>query len=83
MITKFVTLYEPDVPKWSSIENLSDTLNFSGLVSQTGAEYLESNGVSRRFMTEIIEATTRVNYAQVGTLLVVVAQLNSCYAECR
>jgi Prenylcysteine lyase len=77
MKDKFVTLYESDVPTWSSIESLSDALDWSELTSKTGAEYFETNGVSRKFVTEIIEAATRVNYAQVGTLLIVVAQLSS------
>lgn len=69
MTDKFVTLYEPDVPTWSSIESLNEALNWTELVSQTGAEYFQSNGISQKFATEIIEAATRVNYAQVSTLL--------------
>ena len=83
MIDKFVTLYESDVPTWSSIENLSEVLDWSALTSQTGAEYFQSQGVSRKFVTEIIEAATRVNYAQVGTLLTGLAQPNQCHAERR
>ncbi|KAI0252652.1 FAD/NAD(P)-binding domain-containing protein [Lactifluus subvellereus] len=64
MTDKFVTLYEPDAPTWSSIESLNDALNWTVLTSQTGAEYFQSNGVSQQFVTEIIEAATRVNYAQ-------------------
>ncbi|KAH9982199.1 Prenylcysteine lyase-domain-containing protein [Lactifluus volemus] len=64
MIDKFVTLYESDVPSWSSIENLIEVLDLSAMTSQTGAEYFQSHGVSRKLVTEIIEAATRVNYAQ-------------------
>jgi prenylcysteine oxidase / farnesylcysteine lyase len=76
MIDKFVTLYESDVPSWSSIENLIEVLDLSAMTSQTGAEYFQSHGVSRKLVTEIIEAATRVNYAQVGTFLTGLAQPN-------
>jgi prenylcysteine oxidase/farnesylcysteine lyase len=65
MIDKFVGLYEPDALRWSSIEKLNSALNWTELGSQTGAEYFQSHGVSEMFTNEIIEAATRVNYAQV------------------
>jgi Prenylcysteine lyase len=65
MLNKLVTLYEPDVKSWSSIEELNGVLNWTELISQTGAEYFQSHGVSQTFTNEIIEAMTRVNYAQV------------------
>ena len=65
-VNEVVTLYDPDTPHWSSIEELDDALNFTKLVSQTGAKYLQSLGVSHRFIYELLEAATRVNYAQVG-----------------
>jgi hypothetical protein len=65
MIGKFVTLYEPNVKTWTSVEKLNDALNWTELIAQTGAEYFQSHGVSEMFTNEIIEAATRVNYAQV------------------
>ena len=65
-INEIVTLYDPDTPHWSSIEELDGALNFTNLVSRTGAKYLQSHGVSHRFVYELLEAATRVNYAQVG-----------------
>ena len=66
VVNEFVTLYEPDTPHWSSIEELDNALNFTNLVSQTGAKYLQSHGVSHSFTYELVEAATRVDYAQVG-----------------
>lgn len=66
VVGEILTLYEPDTPHWSSIEELDDTLNFTKLVSQTGAEYLQSYGVSERYTYELVEAMTRVDYSQVG-----------------
>ncbi|KAI9512321.1 FAD/NAD(P)-binding domain-containing protein [Russula earlei] len=64
MTAKIVTLYEPEAPTWSSIEELNASFNWTELVSQTGAEYFQSHGVSQTFAEEAIEAGTRVNYAQ-------------------
>ncbi|KAI0271577.1 FAD/NAD-P-binding domain-containing protein [Gloeopeniophorella convolvens] len=64
MTDKFVKLYVPGTPRWSTIEDLSNTFEWNDLISQTGAEYFESHGVSAKFTTEMIEAATRVNYAQ-------------------
>lgn len=66
---KFVTVYEPGAEIWSSIEELSNALNWTHLTSQTGDEYFQSNGVSQMFTNEIIEGATRVNYAQVSDCL--------------
>ena len=85
-IDQVVTLYDPDPPHWSSVEELNGALNFTKLVSQTGAEYLESHGVSHRFTYELVEAANRVNYAQVGPvvcLLWLLGLTNLCYTECR
>ena len=65
MVEVFVTLYESDAPLWSSIEELRKALNWTEIVSLTGAEYFLAHGVSQRLTTEFIEALTRVNYAQV------------------
>jgi len=64
MTDKFVTLYEPDVQTWPSIEELNDALNWTELISQTGSKYFQSHGVSEKLTNEFIEAMTRVNYAQ-------------------
>lgn len=65
MINKMIKLYEPDTPSWSSIEELKDALNWTAQVSQTGAELLQSHGISQKFTYEIVESLSRVNYAQV------------------
>ena len=65
MLDAFVTLYKSDTVRWSSIEELRNALNWTELVSLTATEYFLDHGVSERFITEVIEAGTRVNYAQV------------------
>ena len=66
VLDQFVTLYEPDVKTWSSIESLNNAMNWTELTNQTGIQYFSSHGVSEKFATELIEAGTLVNYAQVG-----------------
>lgn len=85
MIGKYVTLYEPSAQNWTSIEELNNALNWTELISQTGAEYFEGHGVSQKFTNELIEALTRVNYGQVGWIasLMLFLDLNLCYSECR
>lgn len=74
-VNEIVTLYDPDTPYWSSIEELNGVLNFTELVSQTGARYLQSHGVTHRFTYELVEAATRVNYAQVGHVVCLISFL--------
>ncbi|KAI0307538.1 FAD/NAD-P-binding domain-containing protein [Multifurca ochricompacta] len=64
MTDKYVKIYESDASTWTSIEDLSDVLGLTDMISQTGAEYFQSHGVSQKFANELIEAATRVNYAQ-------------------
>ncbi|KAJ7456623.1 Prenylcysteine lyase-domain-containing protein [Mycena latifolia] len=64
MIAKFLTLYSSDTPKWDNLTHLASSLGWSDLVGQTTSEYLDSEGVSNKFIFELVEASTRVNYGQ-------------------
>ncbi|KAJ7785934.1 Prenylcysteine lyase-domain-containing protein [Mycena metata] len=66
MTNKFLTLYsaESETPTWDNITHLSSSLSWSDLVSKTTSEYLKSEGVSDKFIAELVEASTRVNYGQ-------------------
>ncbi|KAJ7462764.1 Prenylcysteine lyase-domain-containing protein [Mycena galericulata] len=64
MINKFLTLYSSGTPKWDNITDLSSSLGWSSLVSQSTVDYLRSEGVSYKFISELVEASTRVNYGQ-------------------
>ncbi|KAK7064553.1 Prenylcysteine lyase [Favolaschia claudopus] len=64
MVNKFQSLYAPEVPRWQNISHLSSILGWDELVSQTTSEYLLSNGVSNKFISELVEGATRVNYGQ-------------------
>lgn len=66
MTDQMAKVYEPDRPSWENITDLVEAFGWSELVSTTGSEYFSTHGVSAQFTNEIIEALTRVNYAQVS-----------------
>lgn len=63
LVSSFVTLYSTTT-SWSSVEDVSNQLNFTGLTVQDTAGYLASQGVGADFAFEIVESATRVNYGQ-------------------
>ena len=66
MIDRFVTVYEPSPPRWSNITSVVNDLELPEFTAQTMAEYLDLQGIDRRFTRELVEAATRVNYGQVS-----------------
>ncbi|KAJ1025100.1 hypothetical protein NDA16_002607 [Ustilago loliicola] len=49
---------------WTSIEELADAVNATSLVGTTGMQFFKEKRVSELFIEEMVEAATRVNYAQ-------------------
>lgn len=49
---------------WSTVGKLANAVNVSALAATTGLEYFKSQRVSDLFVEEMVEAATRVNYAQ-------------------
>lgn len=49
---------------WSRIEDLADAINATSLVQTTGMQFFKDRRVSELFIEEMVEAATRVNYAQ-------------------
>lgn len=64
MIKTYLRLYSPNPPRWEVINDLVKTLDWSDLISQHTAEYFQHKAVSDRYIAEVIEAATRVNYGQ-------------------
>ncbi|KAH8079076.1 FAD/NAD(P)-binding domain-containing protein [Cristinia sonorae] len=66
MVSDFKTLYSPAygaVP-WKNVSEVSDRLGWPHFVSQSVSEYLDLQGIDRRWTRELVEAATRVNYGQ-------------------
>ncbi|KAJ3826223.1 Prenylcysteine lyase-domain-containing protein [Lentinula raphanica] len=64
MLKQYSTLYTIDSPKWENITDLAHSLGWTNLIENTGADFFTSNGVSRQYVFELLEAATRVNYGQ-------------------
>ena len=59
-------VYSSSSLKWDTITALSEHLGWDALTNTTVAEYLSSqHGVSDKYISEVVEAATRVNYGQV------------------
>ncbi|ESK98241.1 prenylcysteine lyase [Moniliophthora roreri MCA 2997] len=64
MVKEYLGLYSHDAPKWDNITSLASALGWTDLVSSTTSEYFRSHGVSDKFINEMVESATRVNYGQ-------------------
>jgi prenylcysteine oxidase/farnesylcysteine lyase len=61
---QFLRLYTPEAPRWDNISSLMSSFEWTAMLSQTTAEYLDTHGVSSNFIREFVESMTRVNYGQ-------------------
>ncbi|KZV76911.1 FAD/NAD(P)-binding domain-containing protein [Peniophora sp. CONT] len=64
LVSRFTDLYTPTPPRWTNITSIITELGWADQVVQTGTEYFTSQGVSEKFIHELVGAATRVNYAQ-------------------
>ena len=60
-----MSLYSSDSPKWEKVSELANVFNWAAIVNTTTEKYLLSQGVSEKYISEIVEGATRVNYGQV------------------
>ncbi|KAF8203830.1 Prenylcysteine lyase-domain-containing protein [Pholiota molesta] len=64
MVKQILVLYTAVSPKWDNITDLSARLGWTEIVNSTTADYLAKQGVSEKYVNEVVEAATRVNYGQ-------------------
>jgi prenylcysteine oxidase/farnesylcysteine lyase len=64
MTTALDRVYQQSPPRWNNMSALVDEFGWAEPLSKTGLEYFTSQGVSEKFVRELISAATRVNYAQ-------------------
>lgn len=62
-VGKFLTMYDEPVFPWSSLSDVVEQVGLLESTGVTGEQYLKANGIGDAFATEIIQASTRVNYA--------------------
>lgn len=60
----FLRMYEEPHFPFRSLSGTADDLGLNKITGVTGAQFLEANRIGASFSTEIIQASTRVNYAQ-------------------
>lgn len=63
-VGSFLKMYEPPYFPFDSLSETASKLDLLGATAATGQEYLEANSISKHFAHDIIQASTRVNYAQ-------------------
>ncbi|MCJ1318602.1 hypothetical protein MMC15_003932 [Xylographa vitiligo] len=64
IVGNFTKMYDaPNFP-FSSLSQTAYDLGLTAVTSETGYDFLTANGVTPPFSTDIIQASTRVNYAQ-------------------
>ena len=63
-VGKFLDMYEAPHFPFRSLSHVAYALDLTGVTSLTGEQYLAQNNIGPPFSTDIIQASTRVNYAQ-------------------
>ncbi|KAL5114390.1 hypothetical protein ACEQ8H_007739 [Pleosporales sp. CAS-2024a] len=62
-VGKFLTMYDEPVFPWKSLSEVVEKVGLLEATGVTGAQYLKENGIGEAFGREVIQASTRVNYA--------------------
>lgn len=63
-VGKFVKMYEEPYFPWESLSQVAYDLGLTAVTASTGEQFLDQNGIGKLFAQEIVQASTRVNYAQ-------------------
>ncbi|KAL8989254.1 MAG: hypothetical protein Q9177_001816, partial [Variospora cf. flavescens] len=63
-VGSFLKMYNPPYFPFTSLSKTASHLDLLSTTAVTGERYLETNGISSHFAHDIIQASTRVNYAQ-------------------
>ncbi|KAK6357174.1 hypothetical protein TWF718_001499 [Orbilia javanica] len=62
-VGNFLKMYEEPVFPWKSLSSIAYELELLPATTSTGFEFLKANNIYPPFTTEVIQASTRVNYA--------------------
>lgn len=65
LVNQIYVLYDANPPKWDNISTLSGDLGWSEITNSTTLQHYLTQGVSDKYIREMVEAATRVNYGQV------------------
>ncbi|CAK1359124.1 unnamed protein product [Cercospora beticola] len=64
VISKFLKIYDAPIFPFESLTAAAQSVGLSAVTAATGEQYLRENGISAAFAREVVQASTRVNYAQ-------------------
>ncbi|MCO5590582.1 hypothetical protein L7F22_044553 [Adiantum nelumboides] len=64
VVNRFLEIYEAPHFPFASLSDAALALNLTGVTALTSLQHCLQHGIGERFVTEIIQAATRVNYAQ-------------------
>ncbi|KAF2204096.1 Prenylcysteine oxidase [Delitschia confertaspora ATCC 74209] len=64
VVGKFLEMYEEPIFPFHDLNYAAYKLGLTAITAATGQQYLEENGIGEKFAKEVIQASTRVNYAQ-------------------
>ncbi|KAF1843973.1 prenylcysteine oxidase-like protein 1 precursor [Cucurbitaria berberidis CBS 394.84] len=62
-VGKFLSIYDEPIFPWKSLSDVVEQVGLLEVTGVTGEQYLKANGIGEAFAKEIIQASTRVNYA--------------------
>jgi len=63
-VGKFLAMYDEPVYPWTSLTQVAQEVGLLAVTAATGEQYMEENGIKGAFGRDIVQASTRVNYAQ-------------------
>lgn len=64
VVGKFLKMYDEPAFPFESLTQVAQDLGLLAVSAATGEQYLEENGITGPFVGDVIQASTRVNYAQ-------------------
>jgi prenylcysteine oxidase/farnesylcysteine lyase len=64
VVGKFLRMYEEPVFPFESLTAAAQEVGLLAVTAATGDEYMRENGITGPFGREVVQASTRVNYAQ-------------------
>jgi prenylcysteine oxidase/farnesylcysteine lyase len=68
-VGKFLQMYERPIFPWKSLSDVVQLVGLTEVTGLTGEQYLQNKGIAPKFANEIVQASTRVNYASnLGTI---------------
>lgn len=64
VVGKFLRMYEEPIFPFADLTAAAQAVGLLAVTAATGDEYMRENGISGAFGREVVQASTRVNYAQ-------------------